>query len=167
MNSGWMPFDGPSLTESQIMLNRLMAHAPQFWEGSRDDTFSFQVALEYLQCTLCVFYIGLATPTSTSRTKAGTTAYRAMHSADAYLQLLWEKLQSHPQYRGTTTMIVTTDHGRGDPPLGWRDHGETTKGSGGHLDRHSGSGHAGPRRADQYGRRDPGPSGRDDRGPPR
>ena len=37
--------------------------------------------------------------------------------------------QSRPEYRGTTTLIVSTDHGRGDPPRGWRDHGEKTKGS--------------------------------------
>ena len=35
----------------------------------------------------------------------------------------------HPQYRGTTTLIVTTDHGRGDPPQGWRSHGEKVEGS--------------------------------------
>lgn len=54
---------------------------------------------------------------------------RAAHDVDADLKMLWDELQSRPEYRGTTTMIVTTDHGRGDPPRGWRDHGEKTKGS--------------------------------------
>ena len=34
-----------------------------------------------------------------------------------------------PQYRGTTTLIVTTDHGRGEAPQGWRSHGEKVEGS--------------------------------------
>jgi alkaline phosphatase D len=38
-------------------------------------------------------------------------------------------VQSRPECRGSTTLIVTADHGRGDPPRGWRDHGTKTPGS--------------------------------------
>jgi hypothetical protein len=34
-----------------------------------------------------------------------------------------------PEYQGKTTLIVTTDHGRGDPPTAWRDHGQKVIGS--------------------------------------
>jgi hypothetical protein len=130
VNAGWVPFEGSSLTEGQVVLNRLMAHSPQFWEGCRDDTFTFQVALEHLdRDSPRVLYIGLGDTDEHAHEGRYDRYLRAAHSADASLRLLWEKLQSHPQYRGTTTMIVTTDHGRGDPPRGWRDHGEKTKGS--------------------------------------
>ncbi len=130
MNAGWVPFDGPSLSESQVMLNRLMAQSPQTWENCRDDAFTFQVALEHLRRdTPWVLYIGLGDTDEHAHGGRYDQYLRAAHSADANLQRLWEELQSHPHYRGNTTMIVTTDHGRGDPPHGWRDHGQKTPGS--------------------------------------
>ena len=47
----------------------------------------------------------------------------ALERGDEYLRLLWEKLQADPYYRDQTTLIVSTDHGRGHEPLeAWRDH---------------------------------------------
>ena len=54
---------------------------------------------------------------------------RAAHNSDGYLRSLWETVQGMPDYRGTTTMIVTTDHGRGDAPVGWKSHGSDVGGS--------------------------------------
>ncbi len=47
----------------------------------------------------------------------------ALEQGDEFLRLVWERLQADPYYRGQTTLLVTTDHGRGDtPPSAWRDH---------------------------------------------
>ncbi len=47
----------------------------------------------------------------------------AMERGDEYLRQLWQQLQADPYYRGQTTLIVTTDHGRGHEPLeAWHDH---------------------------------------------
>jgi arylsulfatase A-like enzyme len=51
------------------------------------------------------------------------------HSFDAYLAELWQQLQSTPEYKDKTTLIVSTDHGRGSGPREWRDHGAENKGS--------------------------------------
>jgi bisphosphoglycerate-independent phosphoglycerate mutase (AlkP superfamily) len=51
------------------------------------------------------------------------------HRMDHFVQQLWETMQSMPQYRGTTTFIITTDHGRGSGPTEWKDHGVEEKGS--------------------------------------
>jgi hypothetical protein len=48
---------------------------------------------------------------------------------DTYLAELWNLVQRIPEYRGTTTMIVTTDHGRGSRGREWRDHGEKINGA--------------------------------------
>jgi hypothetical protein len=53
----------------------------------------------------------------------------AAHAVDAYLAALWSFVQSHPQYRGRTTLIFTTDHGRGAARDDWTDHGEDVRGS--------------------------------------
>jgi arylsulfatase A-like enzyme len=47
----------------------------------------------------------------------------AAHLADDYLRQIWERVQSMPAYRGKTTLIVLTDHGRG-AGANWTDHGE-------------------------------------------
>ena len=51
------------------------------------------------------------------------------HSFDAYLAELWQQLQSTPGYRDQTTLIISTDHGRGSGPREWRDHSADDKGS--------------------------------------
>jgi Type I phosphodiesterase / nucleotide pyrophosphatase len=53
------------------------------------------------------------------------------HSFDGYLAELWKQLQSTPGYKDQTTLIVSTDHGRGGGLSEWRDHGADKKGSDG------------------------------------
>jgi len=53
----------------------------------------------------------------------------AAHAVDSYLAALWSAVQSHPQYRGRTTLIFTADHGRGATPRDWTDHGRDVRGA--------------------------------------
>jgi hypothetical protein len=47
----------------------------------------------------------------------------AIERGDDFLRELWDLLQADPYYRGQTTLIVSTDHGRGHTPLAsWKDH---------------------------------------------
>lgn len=130
VNAGWVPFGGPPLTESQTLLNQLMSRSVREWEDCRNDVFTFQVALEHLhRDSPRVFYVGLGDTDEYAHAGRYDHYLQAARNADASLKTLWDKLQSIPQYRGTTTLIVTTDHGRGDPPQGWRSHGEKVEGS--------------------------------------
>ncbi len=51
------------------------------------------------------------------------------HDMDRFVQQLWDTMQAMPQYRGTTTFIITTDHGRGSGLTEWKEHGVEEKGS--------------------------------------
>lgn len=51
------------------------------------------------------------------------------HSFDRFVGELWRQLQGLPEYRGTTTLIITADHGRGRGAIDWREHGATHPGS--------------------------------------
>jgi hypothetical protein len=53
------------------------------------------------------------------------------HAFDRFLADLWNQLQSLPAYRGKTTLIVTTDHGRGSGTTDWKEHGTGQPGSDG------------------------------------
>ena len=56
--------------------------------------------------------------------------YRAaLRDADRFVGELCRTLQDMPEYRGNTTLIVTTDHGRGRGD-NWSSHGWRTRGSG-------------------------------------
>jgi hypothetical protein len=43
---------------------------------------------------------------------------------DRFLNRLWDAAQADPDYRGTTALLVATDHGRGATPRDWTDHGK-------------------------------------------
>lgn len=51
------------------------------------------------------------------------------HSFDAYMAELWNQIQSSPATKDRTTLIISTDHGRGSGPVQWKDHGVDQKGS--------------------------------------
>ena len=48
---------------------------------------------------------------------------------DGFVKQLWETMQSMPEYKDTTTFIITTDHGRGSGLTEWKEHGVDEKGS--------------------------------------
>jgi hypothetical protein len=130
VNAGWQPIAGAESSPDARLLNRLMARAVRDWEGCRNDVFTFAVAMDQLGRTSPrVFYLGLGDTDEYAHLGRYDQYLHAARQVDASLRDLWETVQSHPQYRGTTTLILTTDHGRGDPPHGWRDHGADTAGS--------------------------------------
>jgi len=51
------------------------------------------------------------------------------HAFDGFVSQLWQTMQSLPTYRGSTTFIITTDHGRGSGLVDWKEHGVDQKGS--------------------------------------
>jgi hypothetical protein len=55
---------------------------------------------------------------------------KSAHAADAMIADLWKTLQAMPQYKGTTTFIITCDHGRGDSiKKEWTSHGKNIAGA--------------------------------------
>jgi hypothetical protein len=49
---------------------------------------------------------------------------KAAQRVDSFAREFWTILQSMPEYRDKTTLIITADHGRGTGPLDWKSHGE-------------------------------------------
>jgi bisphosphoglycerate-independent phosphoglycerate mutase (AlkP superfamily) len=46
------------------------------------------------------------------------------HAEDAMIRDIWNTIQSIPQYKDKTTLLVTVDHGRGDKvKANWQHHG--------------------------------------------
>jgi hypothetical protein len=56
---------------------------------------------------------------------------KSAHAEDAMIADLWNTIQSIPEYKNKTTLIVTCDHGRGNAIKSqWRDHGSDIKDAG-------------------------------------
>ncbi len=130
IQAAWKPPTGKNLSEEEKVIAKMMAETPRVWEECAFDTFTFHSALGYLKRRKPrVLYIGLGETDEWGHAGRYDQYLKAAHRVDGYLKTLWETVQSMPEYRGTTTMIVTTDHGRGDAPTGWKSHGAQIKGS--------------------------------------
>ena len=123
-NSGYDPFTAPPVTARLQMLNRVKADT-RIWEDEPFDSFAFQTALEYLkQHRPRVLFLSLGETDDWAHDGKYDQYLKATHRVDQYLKELWDTLQSMPQYRGKTTLIVSTDHGRGEAPAEWKGHGK-------------------------------------------
>jgi hypothetical protein len=130
INAGWEPIAGAALTARQVALNSEIHGRKRRWEGCRDDDITFGAALEHLVLEKPrVIYIALGDTDEHGHDGHYDELLDAIHAFDQNLKRLWEQLATMPAYRGATTLVLTTDHGRGDPPKAWRDHGAKVPGS--------------------------------------
>jgi len=130
VNSGNELLDDDTLTPRQQLLNDLMRTGLPEAAGVRTDELTFYAALEHLEkAHPRVLYIAFDRTDTNAHERRYDRYLRSARMADGYLRILWDKLQSMEQYAGTTTLVVTSDHGRGDPPDDWRSHGEDIAGA--------------------------------------
>ncbi|MGB3799010.1 MAG: alkaline phosphatase family protein, partial [Lewinella sp.] len=113
-------------------LNKLQEQAPRLWGGVRPDMFTHNYALETLRKDHPrVAFISYGETDDFAHDGSYNRYLDAAHATDAMWRDLWEFLESDPQYAGKTTLIITTDHGRGESPMeSWKGHGQSAVGSG-------------------------------------
>jgi hypothetical protein len=121
---------GDSLSQSEKLLNELKQLMNP--SGERMDVFSFYYAFEYLKRERPrVLYIGLDETDQHGHGGRYDKYLMAANRTDQMIRTLWDWLQSDPQYRDKTTLIITTDHGRGKGSRNsWKVHGRLAFGSG-------------------------------------
>jgi hypothetical protein len=111
-------------------LNDLQAEIPSPWEIVRPDAFTFRLAMAHLKSRRpTVLYIALDETDDWAHDGKYDLVLQALQRTDRYLQELWTWLQADPQYRGRTSLVITTDHGRGTTVDDWRSHGATVAGA--------------------------------------
>ena len=125
VNAGWEPFAVTPMTQQLKMLNLMKAQLPRVWPDEPFDVLPFQTSLEYLKIKKPrILYLSLGETDDWAHDRDYRLYLDAARRVDDYLKALWETAQSMPQYRGATTLIVTTDHGRGETPANWKSHGK-------------------------------------------
>jgi hypothetical protein len=129
VNAGVQAYASPSPDMSS--LSALQSETPTPWDNLRHDAYTFRFAMDYLKRVHPrLLYIAFDETDDWAHDGKYDLVLRALHRTDAYLKVLWEALQADPQYRDKTTVIVTTDHGRGPIAGGeWRKHGKDVVGA--------------------------------------
>ena len=125
VNAALAPFLMKPMTANMELINKLKAETTSAWEAEAFDSFTFHTALEYLKTARPrILYLSLGETDEWSHAGKYKEYLDSAHRVDAYLKELWQTVQSMPEYRGTTTLIFSPDHGRGDAPVAWKSHGE-------------------------------------------
>ena len=111
-------------------LNAWQVEAAPPWDHVRFDAFTFEVAMAHLAAARPrLLYLSLDETDDWAHDGRYERLLDAYARTDRYLKRLWTWLESQPDYRGRTHLLVTTDHGRGRTPADWRDHGAKIAGA--------------------------------------
>lgn len=120
-------YDAPEgkLSPRMEMLNVLKNETTRKWSSEPYDAFTFHMALDYLkEHQPRVFFLSLNETDAWGHEGRYDNYLTSANRADGYLKTLWETAQSIPRYQGKTTIIFVPDHGRGDAPVEWKNHGK-------------------------------------------
>ncbi len=124
VNAGIVPIPGESLTDRERMLNEMIADTVVLWPDNQVDVITMQVAREYLlKHKPRVLFIGLGETDEWGHGRRYDRYLHAANRADAFVGKLWELLQSIPEYKDQTSLVLGCDHGRGSTIRDWTDHG--------------------------------------------
>ena len=111
-------------------LDRLAGELPHYWDNVRYDYFTFRGAEESIkQDRPRVLYVAFGETDDWAHAGRYDLYLDAARRTDDYIERLWKTMQSLPQYAGKTSLVITTDHGRGDTLTGWKSHGTKQTGS--------------------------------------
>jgi hypothetical protein len=122
---GSLPVDAGWDAKSGPLLARLQAEVPRLWPAERFDAFTHVLALQALRkAKPRVLYVAYGDTDEFAHEGRYDQMLWAARRSDGFLAELWKTLQADPAYAGRTTLIVTTDHGRGvGTRESWRHHG--------------------------------------------
>lgn len=130
VNAGMRPAPGPGLSPNELVLNELLPATPSPFGEERLDSFTDQYALAYLKRKKPrVLFVSFGDTDDFAHGGEYGAYLHAARYTDEFLRQLWAYLQSDPQYRGKTTLLVTTDHGRGGAGTQWQTHGKDVAGA--------------------------------------
>jgi len=123
MNGGHEAIPAPLSTPEIDLYVGLRQQIQQLWEESTNDVLSYRIAREFLKKNKPrVMWLGLGQSDDWAHARRYDLVLDYLHLADSLLADLWRTIQSTEPYRGRTTLIVTTDHGRGRTPADWAEH---------------------------------------------
>jgi hypothetical protein len=121
----------PELSTPELdYLGALRKQVLELWEEGSNDAITFRMGLAYLKKHQPrVLWLGFSQSDDWAHARRYDRLLDYLHVADEFLAELWKTVQSLDAYRNRTTLIVTTDHGRGRTPEDWVEHDVGIEGS--------------------------------------
>jgi hypothetical protein len=118
---------GKNPTANEKLINAMLKDSYKPWhENECLDIFTHYAAMEWLKTKKPkVLYIAYGETDEWAHAGLYRSYLDAAKQVDAWIKQLWDFVQSDPQYKNKTTLLITTDHGRGDiKKEEWTDHGK-------------------------------------------
>jgi Metalloenzyme superfamily len=98
--------------------------------ATRKDALTYTAAKTYLAMYQPkVMYIGFGEADEFGHQKEYNNYIHNLNMVDSLINNLWEWIETNEAYKNKTTILITTDHGRGAKPKNWNKHGIFVKGS--------------------------------------
>lgn len=130
INAGYQRIHMEDPSERLTQLSQLQFDILTPWRSVRHDHVTFEMAIEYLRAIKPrVLYIALGETDDWAHDRRYDRVLDTARYFDACLKRLWKVLQADSVYRGKTTLVVATDHGRGSTPEDWHGHGANVAGA--------------------------------------
>ena len=130
MQTGWTPPVEAQDTPRAALLTRLYATTTRFDEEDVEDSLLQVPLLDYVKAAKPrVLFVGYGETDNWAHQGRYDLVLDSAHRVDGFVKELWETMQAMPEYRGSTTFIITCDHGRGSGLTEWKEHGVEEKGS--------------------------------------
>lgn len=129
-NAGYEAVPENLLVKGMEPLNTWQFEMLTPWDSVRFDTVTYGLAKAYLKAHKPrLLYIALGETDDWAHNRRYDRYIHGIKLWDDALRDLWETLQSMRQYKDKTTIILTTDHGRGGTPEDWTSHGGDVPGA--------------------------------------
>jgi len=130
MQAGWATAPGTHDAAKDALLARLFDTTTRFDEEDLGNSFLQVELLDYVRTGKPrVLFVGYGETDNWAHQGRYDLVLQSAHRTDAFVKELWDTMQAMPQYHGTTTFLITADHGRGSGPVEWKEHGVREKGS--------------------------------------
>lgn len=128
--AGWEPIGDEPLTAGERAVNELIPDLTHMWNDNAFDIITMRGALEHLaKRKPRVMYVQLGETDEWAHMRRYDCYLEAARNSDRFLKRLWDTAQSIPEMKGKTSLLVTTDHGRGSTIQDWTDHGQKVEGA--------------------------------------
>lgn len=130
VNAGFQKAKDNNLSAMESALNMLQDEVPSPWGSVRLDAFTHHYMMEYVKKNKPrMVYIAYGETDDFAHDGRYDHYLNATRRTDGFIQKIWEMIQTDPFYKDQTTLIITTDHGRGTSPMDeWRSHGSEVRG---------------------------------------
>jgi hypothetical protein len=130
MQTGWTLPSIAHETPRDALLRELYLTTTRFDEEDVGNSFLQISLLDYVRTAHPrVLFVGYGETDNWAHQGRYDLVLDSAHRTDYFVGQLWNAMQAMPQYRGNTTFIITTDHGRGSGLTEWKEHGVEEKGS--------------------------------------